>query len=319
MKKSYKNLKLKTAIHATGWLIAAAAIYFSVKNLDMSSMRRALGSMNSAWIYPIVILNFVVISLKALRWQITFKPVKDIRFLMIFKVLVIGFMANNVLPARLGDILRIYLMGKDAVVSKITATTTLIADRAIEVVSFLILAAGLVLFADVPEWIKTGLIITLFITMTAYTLLLIYSAKEVERPFFKKLQDGIQSLRQPKYVTLGIIASLLSWILQAFLIYMTQLAFGVVLPVWGTFLVLVAVNLAIALPSAPSNIGTFEFACILAYTYLGVDKSLGLLIGITYHLLQVVPVTLAGGMMLLWAYLGGRKVPATARGPEISC
>ena len=316
--KLNKN-SLKTIGHIVGWAIGIAALYFSLTNVKWSSVRHALATMQTVWIYPIIIGNFVVIVIKALRWQITIRPVKVVPLWMVFKVLTIGFMANNILPARLGDVLRIHLLGKNADFSRASTTSSAIADRIFEAVSFIFIAALLVIFVDVPKWMETGLIITLLITIVFYTLFIVYATRKIKHPFLKKLQDGAQSLRQPKIVLLGLTTSMISWILQGLLIYFTQLAFGVTVPIWGIILVLVAINLAIAIPSTPSHVGTFEFACILAYTFLGVDKNLGLLIAITYHLLQVLPVTLVGGALFLSASLKNRRNTPCVEGLDTSC
>jgi len=317
MKLNKRNLK--TIGHIVGWAIGIAALYFSLTSVKWSSVRHALETMQTVWIYPIIIGNFVVIVVKALRWQITIRPIKVVPLWMVFKILTIGFMANNILPARLGDVLRIHLLGKNADVSRVSTTTTAIADRIFEGISFIFIAAILVIFVDVPKWMETGLIITLLITIALYTLFLIYSTRKIEHPFFKKLQDGAQSLRQPKIVLLGLTTSMISWALQGLLIYFTQLAFGVTVPIWGIILVLVAINLAIAIPSTPSHVGTFEFACILAYTFLGVDKNVGLLVAVTFHLLQVLPVTLVGGALFLSSTVkSGRNTPC-AEGLDTPC
>lgn len=316
MKRSNRNLRRKTIAHVAGWLIAAVSLYFAVRNINLEQLKHALNSMRTVWIYPIVIGNFVVIALKAIRWQITLKPVKAINFATMFKVLTVGFMANCILPARLGDVLRIHLLGRDASISRVTTTTTVVADRLLEGVAFLFIAALLVIFTDVPGWMERGLIATLLITLVAYLFAIIYSTREFESSVMRRLQAGIESLRRPGLTIPALGISILSWALQGFLIYMAQMAFGVDIPVWGIVLVLVAVNLAIFLPSAPGNLGTFELACVLAYMYLGLDKGLGLLIGITYHILQVIPVILAGGAVVLSDYFGSRKTPVPAAGHD---
>lgn len=311
MKRLKRFLNHKVVTQAAGIGIGLIAIYFSIKNIRGETLRQSLSSMDTSWLIPIILGNFVVIAFKALRWQLIIKPVKNISFKLMYRVLTIGFMANNILPARLGEAVRIHLLGKDAAVSRITTTATLVADRIIEGVSFLILAALLTVFTDVPKWMYSGLIITLLATLLIYAASVIYSTRKIKNKILKKFQEGIRSLLHLRLTSLALATSLLSWFTQGLMIYMTQMAFGVHLPLWGVVLVLIAVNLAIALPSAPSHLGTFEFACILAYSYLGVDKSLGLLLGITYHLLQIIPVTLVGGLMALMSRPGFRKVLLT--------
>lgn len=78
-------------------------------------------------------------------------------------------------------------------------------------------------------------------------------------------------------------------------------AYELEIPLTSSIFVVIAINLAIALPSAPGNLGTFEFAAILAYSFVGVDKATGLGIGIFFHFLQIIPTTLIG-LFFYWRW-----------------
>lgn len=300
MKRLKRIFKGKRLSQLAGIGIGVVAIYFSVKNINSDELRYSIASMHAWFLIPIIVVNFVVTAFKAWRWQLMVRPIKRVGFIKIYKILTIGFMANNILPARLGEVLRIHLLGKDAEISFVSTTASLVADRMLEAISFLMIAALLILFSDVPKWLHYGLTITLLITVIAYTLALIYSGRNLKNGFLTRFQGGIRALSHWKIFSAGLLASFVSWFLQLVMVYMTQLAFNVHLPIWGTLLVIISVNMAIAAPGAPAHLGTFEFACVLAYAYLGVDKSLGLLIGATYHLLQVIPTTIAGGLIMLF-------------------
>ena len=81
MMKLEKILKPKTITHVVGLLIAVVAVYFSVRNVNGEEFKKVLLSMDVSWIIPIVFGNFVVITLKALRWQIVVKTLKNIKFI----------------------------------------------------------------------------------------------------------------------------------------------------------------------------------------------------------------------------------------------
>jgi len=282
-----------------GIAVGVAALYFSVKNVNSAELKASFDALRWIYIVPIIVLNFGVVALKALRWRYMLRPVKDIEFFTIFKAITIGFMANNILPARLGEVLRIHILGKDADISRVSTTASLVSDKILEAISLLFLAALLVIFSGVPHWLHYALTVTLLITVIAYTLAAIYSGRDINNKFMVKFQCGIKGLRHWKMFSMGLFVSFISWFLQLVMIYLTQEAYGVQLPFWGTFLVIIAVNMAIAVPGTPAHVGTFEFACILAYAFFGVDKSLGLLIGATYHIVQVIPITIVGGIIML--------------------
>lgn len=314
MKNLKKSLNFKSISRLVGITIGIIAVYLSLKNIQGEEIASSLKSINPYWILPIIVLNFIVIGSKALRWQIMIQPVKKIKFVTMFRVLLIGFMANTVLPARLGEAVRVHILGRDAEISRTSTAGSVVADKIIEGVSFLFLAALLTIFTDVPEWMQLGLKIAFGIIVVLYAVAAIYLRRKMRNSFLIKLQTGIKALLHMRLATLSLLVSFLSWFLQGLMLYMTQIAFGVHLPIWGVVLVLLAINLAVSLPSAPGYVGTFELASILAYTYLGLDKSTALLIGVTFHILQIVPVTLIGGILMLTSNINLRKA-ALYEGP----
>ncbi|MBI2092332.1 MAG: flippase-like domain-containing protein [Deltaproteobacteria bacterium] len=297
--KRLKIINNKNLIQVIGLIIGLAAVFLSIKNVKSDLLWKSLSSMNIYWILPIIAVNFVVIGFKAGRWMILIGPVKKIGFWVMYRVLTISMMANNILPARMGEIARFYILGKEASISQISTAATILSDRIIEGISFLIMSFLLISLVDVPKWMERGLYATLAITLAIYILGMIYSKRSIKNSYLERIQKGIAGLVSPKLLSSGLIISFISWILQGLLIYMIQVSFNVQLPLWGVVLVLLSVNLIIAVPSAPAQIGTFEFAAVFAYTYLGLDNSTAFLLGATYHILQVVPVTIAGSVLLL--------------------
>jgi len=314
MKSFYNRL-----IKFSGIAVGLVAIFCVFKMANSSELKSALKSVELRWIVPVLALNFFVVIAKAFRWQMLVKPLSNIGLYKITKILMVGFMANNVLPARLGEAVRIQMLHQKTELSAATTTGGLIADKILEGLTFVIVAALLVVFGGVPRWMIYGLTITLLAIVVAYTIALVYSRSSITHSLFARLQDGIEPLHDGRVFIYGSLASMVSWLLQLSMIYMTQLAFGVELPFWGTLLVLVAVNLAVVVPSAPAHVGTFELACVLSYTFLGIDKNVGLLVGAAYHLVQVIPVTLVGALILLEEHVNPWRLFGAKARDEAGC
>lgn len=303
----------------SGVVISIVAIAFVIRLVNGEDLHNTLRSIKPGWLIPVILINFIVIILKALRWQLLVQPLSRIGLFKITGILIVSLMANNILPARLGDALRVHMLHRKTDLGHATSTGGLIADRMLEGISFLLLTALLFFIGNVPQWMHYGILVTLAAVAVAYVVVVIYSRSEIRRGFWMKLQKGIAPLHNRKVFGVGTGASLLSWLLQLVMIYFTQLAFGIHLPIWSTLLVLVAVNLAIIVPSTPANIGTFELACVLAYTFLGVDRNVGLLIGATYHLAQVLPVTMVGAVLLLVENINPWRVASAPDPDEVCC
>jgi uncharacterized membrane protein YbhN (UPF0104 family) len=295
MKNYYPKL-----IKYGGIAISLLAIFFVIKTINGNTLKETIASIKVAWLIPVVIINFAVILSKAFRWQILVKPLSHISLGRITSILTVGFMANNILPARLGDAVRVHMLHRRTDLGHATTAGGLIADKILEGIAFLFLTLFLFFFISVPDWMRYGLLAMLVVIVGIYLLTLLYSRTEIKRwAFFIKLQEGLAPLHNRKVFITGFCVSLFSWLLQLSMIHLTQLAFGIELPFWNALLVLVAVNLAVVVPSGPAHLGTFELACVLSYTFLGIDKNVGLLIGATYHLVQVLPVTVIGAVLLL--------------------
>lgn len=293
--KSYYPKLLKYG----GIAVSLFAIVFVVRTANGAALRTTLSSVQLPWLLPVILINAVVIFTKAFRWQVLVRPLMEVGFFRMVTILTVGFMANNVLPARLGEAVRVHLLHRKTDLGHATTAGSLIADKILEGLSFLLLTLLLLFLDGVPPWMGYGIAVTALATIGAYIGVILYARSHPKQRVFIKLQEGLAPLHHPKVFIVGMAVSLASWLMQLGMIYLCQRAFGVHIPFWSTMLVLVAVNLAVIIPSAPANIGTFELACVLTYTFLGVDKDVGLLVGAAYHLLQVLPVTLIGALLLL--------------------
>jgi uncharacterized protein (TIRG00374 family) len=172
-------------------------------------------------------------------------------------------------------------------------------------------------FIDIPGWLRSGSWVALALFAVAVTA--VVAMRPVERDgrepatdgtparrlahLLGKLQHGLTGVRQPRALALAFAASLVAWTLEVGVVLLTLRAIGLRLPVPAAFLVLAAVNLALAFPVAPpANVGTLELGATLALVEFGVAKERALAFAILYHLLQVVPIAVMG---VLFASRGG--------------
>jgi uncharacterized protein (TIRG00374 family) len=116
-----------------------------------------------------------------------------------------------------------------------------------------------------------------------------------------QLGAGMSIMEEKGRFGATLILSFIVALLQIVTLFMVQKAFGIMLPIWVPVLVYVAINLAIIIPSAPSSIGPFEVAAVLAYTWQGLTKEVAFNIAFIYHVVQVLPVTALGAYYYLTA------------------
>jgi uncharacterized protein (TIRG00374 family) len=217
-------------------------------------------------------------------------------------------MANNLLPLKAGEFFRATFVSKKWSLPYAQVLTTVGLERYFSGFVLILLLLLVASFLQIPVWIKTsayvmgGILIAIQIG-----LILLWKKKPnlakwekrhplIYRPieFLYHVGEGSAPLRSIKSFLILMLLSLITWAIQIAMLEIIEAAFQVNIGLMQTTFVVLAINLAIALPSAPSNIGTFEFATILAYTWIGLTKATALGIGFYFHFLQVIPVTFIG-------------------------
>lgn len=310
----------KTAFTITGWAITIVLIGVLFAKLDFHTIWADLMKARWPFIVAAASLNIIVIILKTLRWQWLMRPAQKSDYARLFNATMIGLAGNNVMPARGGDLLKIYLLGKWEGVSKAMLTSITALDKLFDGFSILILFGVLSFHSTFPEWVQRGtLIFTILIAIGLTICLLLMQhhrrstteengdASRMSR-FLANLGSGMQILRRKRMIVLNIVLSIAICLLQIETIRLCQLAFGLTLDLWVPALIFVAINLAIVIPSAPSGVGPFEVAAVLAYTWIGINAETAFSIAVCYHIIQFLPVTIIGAVLYLKTM--GMKGPA---------
>jgi len=237
----------------------------------------------------------------------------------LFEVEHIGYMANNLLPLKAGEFFRASFVSKKWKLPYTQVLTTVGLERFFSGYTLILILLVVAEFLKLPLWIRTGAYVTGAVLVAVQIWLMILWKKKPDLvkwknrnplvyrliEFFSHVGEGSQALRRPlTFLHLSLLA-LASWTIQALMLWIIQRAFEIPLGIMPTLFVMLAINLATAIPSAPSGIGTFEFAAVLAYGYLGVPKATALGIGFYFHFLQAIPITLIG---LFYYFRWGLKI-----------
>ena len=98
-------------------------------HLDAGEIVQKLRQVRTVWLLPVILSIFVRFWLTAVRWQVLLRPVKPIGLHRLFGVIMIGFMANNVLPARIGELVRAYALGRSEALAAPLAFATIVIER----------------------------------------------------------------------------------------------------------------------------------------------------------------------------------------------
>jgi uncharacterized protein (TIRG00374 family) len=305
-----------------GAVISLVFLYLSLRGQDWGDIVASFAAADYRWLVPAGVLILADYAFRAWRWGIILKPAAGQRISprILFPVLLLGFAANNILPARAGEVWRMWGLAQRTSVRKTVALSTLVVERVFDgfTLVFLLGVAGSIhQLTEQAQWIETvalflfgavlvGLLMFLF--LEDFTLRL---AAWVMWPVPEGLRDrlldvmarfakGLHALRRPQSL-IGIIGtSLLAWGSQALSFAMILLAFNATANpaelITVSILMLALINLIIMIPAGPGNVGTFEGAGVLALTISGIaiSSEQALAVVIVTHMLQWFLVTVLG-------------------------
>lgn len=311
-----------------GFAVSILFAYLFFRNVDFREIWIAFQSVNYIYTLPIMLINLLSLWIRAVRWRYLLSPIKRVGLPSLFKATAIGFMANNLLPARIGELVRAFILGDREKISKSASLATLVVERLFDGFSILLLFLVVLLLMPFPETgslmltparIKTiALFSFLFYLLVLVVLMLLRFHNHclnrvigyVLKPFPTRVSHrilevinsfvfGLDILRQKKDLLIIIGYSLLLWVSLSLCVYLLFVGFGLQLTLLQAFFVEIVLIFGVSIPSAPGYIGTFHWACAAGLAFLGIEPNLAKTFSIILWLAYFVPITLLG-IILLW-------------------
>jgi len=154
-----------------GFVISVGILYLAFHRIDFRLLLESLQDANYLYLIPIVAIIFLSMALRALRWGYLLRPLKKIGFPNLFEGILIGFMANNVLPVRMGEFVRAYIIGRSEKISKTASFGTIVVERLFDGFTVLALLVVVLTFIQLPPGnisFKKGLLMGGYITIAIY-------------------------------------------------------------------------------------------------------------------------------------------------------
>ena len=307
-----------------GFIISLFFLALAFRGVQLDEAWQALSTANYLYILPALVAYFIGVWLRAWRWRVLLKPVKDLSANHLFPTVVIGYMANNVLPARLGEIVRAYILGEKEKVSKSATLATIVVERmfdGLSMIGFMIVILWLFPLgtgpgADLLQGILSVgaplflIALILFLVIASSRSLALRLTDAVLRFLPANLRDKINSvlgafldglgvLRSPKDVLTVFGLSVIVWLFEASMYYIVMLGFSFRQPFYVLLLATAAANLFTIAPSTPGYVGVFDFPVRATLTAFGVAESVAIGFTLVLHAALWVPVTLLG-VYFLW-------------------
>jgi uncharacterized protein (TIRG00374 family) len=335
-----------------GVLISAGLLWLALRGLKLESVWQALLTANYAWLLPGIGIYFVGVWARAWRWHHLLRPLKAISTSRMFPIVTIGYMGNNIYPARAGEVLRAYVLRREEGVPISASLATIVVERIFDGVVMLMfiffnLGALARLTGDsglagsiqaVALWGTVAFSAALGVFLLAavfphQSLGLYHRLVEPRLPgrlraratrLMVSFWSGLESLRSPRSIVMVFVTSVVIWLLETGKYWFVMHAFdftGYTGGFFGLMLMNGIVNLATTIPSAPGYVGTFDTPGIAVLSAYGVDPAIAAGYTLTLHAALWLPITLLGAYYMARAGLKWDKVKseveAGSQAPEV--
>ena len=249
-----------------GVIISLAGIIWAFKDFHFLEFKQSIQQIEILYLILASIFLWLSVWLRGLRWKWLFKDSSSPSISSLYRAELIGYFGNNVLPLRLGEVLRAYIVGKENNYSKSFVFGTVIMERLTDM--FALIIFSIILFFLYPfedGWVnnfilKGGLILSvMIITLFVISRYKINSKHNKLTNLLNQLLDGLQSIKKQRIIPV-VIVSIIIWSIYLFDVYLIQLAFQFNINWTQSLTILVISSLALSIPSAPGMIGTFHAA-----------------------------------------------------------
>lgn len=292
--------------------------------MDTAELGRQLRATHWGWAAVATALAPAAIWARARRWHYLFPPRSNPAGLV--SATWIGYMANNVLPLRAGEVVRVYVVARRWRAQDAggrahgfwTTLATLVVERALDGLAVVLILALLVLVIPVPAYMGWAALVLLALDLAGIGALLAFVVAPracqrligllagrwptLERRLlhaFETFVTGLDGVRAPSHLLPLFLWTVIVWVIPALAFWTMLVAMNLHLPWVAGWTVLAFVGLGVSIPSAPGYVGVFHAAAALAVALFGASQSAAVGYALVLHASQLVPITLIGWLYLL--------------------
>jgi len=302
---------------ALSLVVAAAFLYLAFRNVPLADLGAALERFDPRWLIPALAISLTLQVFRAWRWQLELRPLERIGLGKLWVVTSVAYMAINLLPARLGEVVRPWLLSRRATVTMSNVVGNLVVEKTMDsvVIVFYILV-GLLTTTHLPAWVRRGALVPAVAAVVLVGLVVLLWLKG--EPFvdrwivrflpervgtgltrvLRALLDGMRILPNGRLLATVFGVSVALWFLPILSSYVIIRAFSFDVPFSAAVIVFIFIGFGTALPNAPGMIGTYQYACQLALALFGVDAASALAYGLVLNAIQLFSLVLQGMIAL---------------------
>jgi conserved hypothetical protein len=315
-----KNLKI-----AISFIIVAVLFFLLFRKLDFELFRKYLSEGNKFLILCGVLVYLAAFSVRALRWKVLLRHIGSFKIPELAPVIVAGYAVNNVLPVRIGEIVRAAIAGKIFKISIPSAFASVFVERVFDGLTIALILSATLFFYPFQDNMKILALVAslLFAILFVFALSAAFSSKPLEFvrflrtkspkflgvffDFSEKFLKGAASLDSWKKIVATFSLSLGVWAFELAVYLLISAAFGVEIPFVGCLVMLCAANLGMLAAPTPAGLGVFQGAIVFALESFNVPYEQRMAVAVILHAAQIVPTTVIG---FIWIWVKNISVDA---------
>lgn len=310
-----------------GILISAILLYFALRGLKLAEVWESIKTARYIWLLPGIAVYFMGVWVRSWRWHYMLRPLKKIPTRTMFPIVTIGYMGNNIYPARAGEVLRAVILKQREDVPVSASLATVIVERVFDGVVMLAFV-----FLNLGELAKlttdSGIIgniqqVAFWGAIVFITALLVFLLAAMFPQYTQRIADwliqrfmpvrlrektsqiasrfltGLESLRSPQEALMIFFTSVIIWLFETGKYWFVMHAFNFEVSFFALMLMNGIVNLATTIPSAPGYLGTFDAPGIALLSAYGVPPEMATSYTLVLHAALWFPITALGAYYYL--------------------
>jgi len=318
-----------------GVAISAVFVYLVVQDLDLGQVWFHIRHARYWWLIPSVAIYFFAVWARTWRWHYMLRILKPVPLRRLFPVVCIGYMGNNIYPARIGELLRAYVLRRKEGVSISASLASILVERIFDgVVMLIFVFIGLPLVPTIPSEWRTFVIGFSLLFFGALAVFFVIAAKprlfqaiynwiidrllpqrfrDPVRGFADRFMEGLGFLRSGRDVLMIFVTSLVVWLAETGKYWFVMHAFDFEVSFFVLMLMNGVVNLFTTIPSAPGYAGTFDKPGIAVLEAFGVDRGIATAYTLVLHGALWLPITLLGAFYMWRESMTWQDLSAASR------
>lgn len=310
-----------------GFIVTIVLFWFLFRELDFKSFAGYIRSGNKLLISLGVLVYLSSFAVRAMRWKVLLSHIGSFKIRKLAPVIVAGYAVNNVLPVRIGEIVRSAIAGKMFKINIPATFASVFVERVFDGLTIALILSATLFFYPFQENMKTlawGASL-LFALLFLFALVSAFSSKPLEFvrflrgkfpkflsvffDFAEKFLKGAASLDSWQKIVATFSLSLGVWAFELAVYLLISAAFGVKIPFVGCLVMLCAANLGMLAAPTPAGLGVFQGAIVFALESFSVPYEQRMAVALILHAAQIVPTTVIG---FIWIWLKNLKIDTDA-------